>query len=233
MEQGDRPRKPHVPRETIGQNSASDLLHPDWVAERCPEASAGQCAQWANQLDSYTRLIRRWSARMNLISAGDQQHLIEKHVRPSLALRPMVRTVPRSTIWDVGSGAGFPGVPLAITLSESSFVLVESRRRRASFLREVVRQLELQRVQVLNVHLDSNQTTPAGMPRAEVVLSRAAMSPECLVRVTRGIASPHAVFISTLATGPTGATGCRQLLKTSWEGRFPGSAAMWTPSVDS
>jgi 16S rRNA (guanine527-N7)-methyltransferase len=89
--------------------------------------------------------LRTWAPRLNLVSAGDLADptaLVERHVVDSLAALPVVaETSARPRILDLGSGAGFPGIPIAVALRPACALLVEPRLRRASFLRSVARRL--------------------------------------------------------------------------------------------
>jgi len=95
----------------------------------------------------YAELLAVWSARMNLLSCRSGAELVARHLVDSLALSPHLEDA--VTIADLGSGAGLPGVPLAISAPQRRLVLIESRRRRASFLREVKRTLELANLEVM------------------------------------------------------------------------------------
>lgn len=87
-----------------------------------------------------------WSRRTNLLSCGSALELVERHLLDSLAISPLL---PREGLLvDLGSGAGFPGLPLAIQRPDQRFLLVEARRKRVSFLREVRRTLQLPNVEV-------------------------------------------------------------------------------------
>lgn len=94
----------------------------------------------------YAELLETWSARMNLIACASAAELVERHFLDALALVPILG--PARRVVDLGSGAGLPGVPLAIVMPEVEVLLVESRRRRASFLREVRRTLGLRRLEI-------------------------------------------------------------------------------------
>ena len=124
----------------------------------------------------YASLLYHWSGKINLISPGDRSQLATKHLASSLALLPLVKMVPHKTVLDFGSGAGLPGIPLKIALGESEVILVESRRRRAHFLREVIRHLALEKVEVVNARLEDWPGT--GESQVEVVVSRAVKQPD-------------------------------------------------------
>jgi 16S rRNA (guanine527-N7)-methyltransferase len=89
-----------------------------------------------------------WSRRIDLVSERDRSRLIDRHLLDALAAAPPLRTLgPAAQIADLGSGAGLPGIPLAIVLG-AHMTLVEPRRKRASFLRAVSRVLTPVRLEV-------------------------------------------------------------------------------------
>ena len=92
------------------------------------------------RLDAFGDLLRRWNRVYNLVSRHDIAHLEAKHVQDSLALVPWVRG---TRIADVGSGAGFPGIPLAIVGAEWSVTLVERSARKARFLRQALIEMDI------------------------------------------------------------------------------------------
>ena len=103
---------------------------------------------------NYIELIKVWSKKINLISDLDNEKIIRKQIIPSLLMVHQVKALPHAKILDLGAGAGFPGIPLKLALPKSYFVLVESRRRRANFLKDVVRRLELTKINVVNQRLE-------------------------------------------------------------------------------
>ena len=85
--------------------------------------------------------IQRWSKIADLLSQIDSETLIRKHILDSLSLLPWIPS--GSRVLDLGSGAGFPGLPLAIANPQISVTLIEARRKRANFLKESIRKLSL------------------------------------------------------------------------------------------
>jgi 16S rRNA (guanine527-N7)-methyltransferase len=94
-------------------------------------------------LQAFAAMVRAWSHRVNLVSPADLEHLESRHIADSLRLLPLVQSLPPGPAADVGSGAGLPGVVLSNAAPERHWRLVEPRRRRAAFLEEVVRSLEI------------------------------------------------------------------------------------------
>jgi 16S rRNA (guanine527-N7)-methyltransferase len=93
-------------------------------------------------LEAYARLVRSWAPRLDLVSPADLDRFEDRHIADSLRALPLLDEVPPGPIVDVGSGAGLPGIPLAV--ASGRFVrLLEPRARRAAFLEECVRVLDL------------------------------------------------------------------------------------------
>ena len=92
------------------------------------------------QFSIYLEELILWSAKIALVSQTDRLTIIRKHFLDSLAVIPHI--LEAKTILDLGSGAGFPGVPVAIFLPQASVTLLETRRKRVNFLKEVARKIE-------------------------------------------------------------------------------------------
>jgi len=97
-----------------------------------------------SRLEKFVELLLLWQSKFNLVASSQLPILWTRHVADSLQLLPLA---PRAKVWvDFGSGAGFPGIPIACALAETPGAkvhLVESVGKKANFLREVVRELGL------------------------------------------------------------------------------------------
>lgn len=100
-------------------------------------------AEIATKFGEYGALLQRWNARMNLTAIRDTEGILRRHfaesIRCARALPPGI-----ANLLDFGSGAGFPGLPIALCRPEIAVTLAESQTKKASFLREAVRTLGLQ-----------------------------------------------------------------------------------------
>ena len=105
----------------------------------------------------------------------------------------IIQSVDHETIIDYGSGAGLPGIPLKIALPDSLIYLVESRRRRATFLRTVARELGLEKLNVVNLRLDDWQC-PTGA--VDLVVSRATGGD--LYGLVRPFVKPQGQIVTTV-----------------------------------
>ena len=159
------------------------------------ERQAAACA-----LRGYVKILWRWNAKLNLVAAADRSAVCERHLIPSLRLRPSIRKVRHANVLDVGSGAGFPGIPLAITTPASRFTLVESRRRRAVFLRTVIRELSLENTRVVNERIEDWRP---GI-RADVALARSVADPGRVADLVAHVLAHDGFLLVTLppAAGP-------------------------------
>jgi len=110
------------------------------------------------QLEQFSRYLTEldvWNRRMNLTGTRDPRELVTHHVLDSLAGDVVLRDLPDAAeVADLGSGAGFPGVPLAIARPGLRFTLIEPRGKRAAFLLHVVGVLGLSRVSVVDRTID-------------------------------------------------------------------------------
>jgi 16S rRNA (guanine527-N7)-methyltransferase len=126
------------------------------------ELDAAQCEQLVRHLD----LLDDWNTRMNLTAIRERPAQLTKHVLDSLTMVPWLRG---KRVADIGSGAGFPGVPLAIVMPGLHFVLIESVGKKCRFLECVRDTLQLANVEVVQVRAEAYQ--PA--ERFDTVLARA------------------------------------------------------------
>jgi 16S rRNA (guanine527-N7)-methyltransferase len=122
-----------------------------------------------------------WNTRVNLTAITDPAGVVDKHLLDSLAVLPWLRG---HTIADVGSGAGFPGLPLAIADPERRYTLIESTGKKAKFMRHVVERLALPNVEVLQGRAEALKASPA----FDTVISRALGSLSDFVRVAGHLA---------------------------------------------
>ena len=125
-------------------------------------------------LAAFLDLLARWNRVHNLTAITDPEQMIRRHLAESLALRAFLRGV---RVADVGSGAGLPGVPLAIVEPNREFILIESRAKRARFLSHVQGALGLKNVAVEHCRVEDLR----GRAPFDTVLARAvAPLPELL-----------------------------------------------------
>ncbi|HHW78176.1 MAG TPA: 16S rRNA (guanine(527)-N(7))-methyltransferase RsmG [Xanthomonadaceae bacterium] len=111
-------------------------------------------AQAVAQLMVYLALLERWNRAYNLTAVRDPEAMVVRHVLDSLSILPWVEG-PR--VLDVGSGAGLPGIPLAIARPGDEFCLLDSNGKRTRFLTQVVAELRLRNVGVVRSRVEDYQ----------------------------------------------------------------------------
>ncbi|VAW54604.1 16S rRNA (guanine(527)-N(7))-methyltransferase [hydrothermal vent metagenome] len=99
------------------------------------------------KLVHYIQLIARWNKAFNLTAIRDVEEMVSKHLLDSLAVQPYVEG---DTILDVGSGAGLPGIPFAITSPDKHFVLIDTNGKKTRFLTQVRIDLKLDNIEVVH-----------------------------------------------------------------------------------
>lgn len=95
------------------------------------------------QFEAYLGLLLKWNSRVNLTAIREPGAIVRRHFLESIQCAQELPQIPDATLLDYGSGAGFPGIPIAICRPEIRVTLAESQRKKAAFLREVVRSVGL------------------------------------------------------------------------------------------
>ncbi|MBI3248094.1 MAG: 16S rRNA (guanine(527)-N(7))-methyltransferase RsmG [Deltaproteobacteria bacterium] len=132
------------------------------------------------RLSIYLETLLFWSPRIDLVSQHDPAEIIRKHFLDSLAV---VRLLPAaSAILDLGSGAGFPGIPLAFMQPQIAVALVETRRKRISFLREVNRKTGAQNLTIHEGRAEELAIREELHAAFDVVITRATWSVPTFLR---------------------------------------------------
>jgi 16S rRNA (guanine527-N7)-methyltransferase len=145
-------------------------------------------------LDRYTDLVARWAGPLGLVASGDRERWQKRHLGDSLRALPIVRGEPSGPAVDVGSGAGLPGVPLAIAQPDRPWTLIEPRRRRAAFLEEVVRRLDLDcRVVVATAEEAARDPSLAG--KHAVAVARALAPPRRSFALLQPLVRPGGIAL--------------------------------------
>jgi 16S rRNA (guanine527-N7)-methyltransferase len=146
------------------------------------EASALLC----DQIRSYVDLLLRWNIKTSLTAVTDPAEIIRFHFGESLLA---VTTVPirHGRLADVGSGAGFPAVPIRMVSNDMSVILIESNQKKATFLAEVVRELQLQGVEVRRCRMEDVRFDDETV---DFVTARAVRINEVFLNWSRGSLNP-------------------------------------------
>jgi len=181
--------------------SSASFLGSCHSEERSDEEPAVLTSAQLRRISTYIDLLLRWNARINLTAIRDPEEIVTRHFGESLfaarrlfpgsahvapaASDPRPTTNDRPTVADLGSGAGFPGLPIRLWAPEIALTLIESSHKKAAFLREVSRVLTLTDV---NIQTARAQTLPAGS--FQVVTLRAVERFAAILPVAANLVAP-------------------------------------------
>ena len=126
------------------KNRLIELLQDDSLVR----GSSGLPEAAVAQLICYLAEWKRWNAKINLTADTDEQSIVNKHIHESLQYARAI--LPFGNLVDIGSGAGFPGIPLKVLFPELNIVLIESQRKRANFLKTVIRSMGLEKIKCVH-----------------------------------------------------------------------------------
>jgi len=145
-------------------------------------------ARQVKQFELYYQELIEWNRKINLTAITDYSSVQVKHFLDSLtitlALPGEEAEKPDFNIVDIGTGAGFPGLPLKILFPQPRLVLIEPTTKKAAFLHHLIRKLELENVEVLNSRAEEAAHLPPYREQFSLVLSRAVALLPTLVELT-------------------------------------------------
>jgi len=147
---------------------------------------------------SYRSLLSVWGARLNLTAIREDPLVIRLHFLDSLAVVPLLSHT--DAIVDIGSGAGFPGIPIKLVSPEKPVYLVEPRRKRANFLRHVIRELDLTNAHVIESRAEDLPTE--GLPPIMETVTRGFSDIPGFVKASGRLLGPNGTGV--LMQGPKG-----------------------------
>lgn len=122
----------------------------DRIIKYFPELTERQREQFAALLPLY----EEWNAQINVISRKDMEHFYEHHVLHSLAIAKVMRFASMTEILDVGTGGGFPGVPLAIMFPDARFTLIDSIGKKIKVVSNVIDRLGLANTKAMQIRAE-------------------------------------------------------------------------------
>ena len=135
------------------------------------------------RLLEYCALLQKWNRVYNLTAVRDEDRIVTHHLLDALAVLPHLRG---ASLVDIGSGGGFPGIPLALARPEWRVTLVEANQKKASFLRQAAIELRLSNVSVQNVRAEA-WSPETGF---DIVISRALTDLAQFVRLSQHLLGP-------------------------------------------
>ncbi len=145
----------------ISDSRLSEILAPSGVE---PDAAL------FSSIRSYIHLLLLWNGKMSLTSIEDPEEIVKLHFGESFFAGNAL-AIAQGRLADVGSGAGFPGIPVRMRAPALQLTLIESNAKKAAFLSEVLRKLDLRQAEVLNIRMEdvAEETIPFDFITARAV----------------------------------------------------------------
>ncbi|MBP1637769.1 MAG: rRNA m(7)G-527 methyltransferase [Bacteroidetes bacterium] len=137
-----------------------------------------------NQFKSLYELYIDWNSKINVISRKDIENLYERHILHSMGIAEIIQFMSNSTVLDVGTGGGFPGIPLAILFPQVQFTLIDSIGKKIKVASEISAAIGLKNITLKHCRIQDEKA------KFDFVVSRAVMPLDELVKLVRRNISP-------------------------------------------
>lgn len=147
------------------------------------------------QLLNFIKLIEKWNKAYNLTAIRDREEMARLHILDSLSIIPHIEG---KRVIDIGTGAGLPGIPLAICLPEIDFTLLDSNAKKTRFVQQAVLELKLKNVEVIHNRVENYHPEQA----YDAVLTRAFASLSDIMKLTAHLLVQDGVLLAMKGQSP-------------------------------
>jgi 16S rRNA (guanine527-N7)-methyltransferase len=148
-----------------------------------------------DRLMQYVALLGKWNRSYNLTAVRDPKQMVTRHILDSLSIVPYVKG---DYVVDVGSGAGLPGIPVALCLPDFDFTLLDSNGKKTRFMTQAVSELQLDNVTVVKARIEQYQPDI----KFDTVMARAFSSLANLIKAAQHACKPDAIMLAMKGTYP-------------------------------
>ena len=176
-------------------------LPPGLFSDPLPGLRRSLSTDEGGTLNKYLKLLTKWQKTVRLVGSIDPIWLVENVLVDSIAFLELVPSDARA-VADVGSGAGIPGIPIAVVRPDLDLTLIEPRRRRSSFLSTAIRELELTNASVVDTRIE--EFAVSNDARFDAAVMRCVFRPDDVPAAVMRIVKPGGVVISAAAADEVG-----------------------------
>lgn len=145
----------------------------DMLSEACKSMGLSFDEEKYNKFIKYKDLIKEWNQKINLTAITDDEEMIKKHFIDSIKVFNCDYVKNAKSIIDIGTGGGFPGIPMKIVKEDSKMVLLDSLNKRINFLNEVINELNLPNIKTIHGRAEDFAQTVEYRQRFDLAVSRA------------------------------------------------------------
>ncbi|UCE51197.1 MAG: 16S rRNA (guanine(527)-N(7))-methyltransferase RsmG [Desulfobacterales bacterium] len=166
----------------------------DLIIDGAKELGIEVDRQHAHQFAIHGIELIKWNKKINLTTITDPQEVALKHFLDSIA--PVRWIPPSSSLLDIGSGGGFPGIPLKVVIPSLSVTLIDGSRKKISFLKHIIRILRLKDIDARQIRAEELVKDANFAPVFDVIVGRAISSLESLVRMASLLLAEEGIIIA-------------------------------------
>ena len=140
------------------------------------------------KLLKFLKYLEKWNSAFNLTAVRDPEQMVPRHLLDSLSVLPFLQG---SRVLDIGTGAGLPGIPLALARPNLTFTLLDSNAKKTRFVTQTIHELGLQNVQVVQERVEKFHPTE----KFDTLIARAFASIPDMLAASRHLCAPHGRFL--------------------------------------
>ncbi len=152
----------------------------------------------AEQFSRHARLLLEWNRKINLTAITDAREVAIKHFVDAIA--PTAHIPRKGRLLDIGTGGGFPGIPLKIMRPDQNMTLIDSVRKKVNFVRHVIRQMQLDDIEALHTRAETLADAGPAVSLFDVIVCRALSDPGSALSLARPLLAPGGTIV--LYQGP-------------------------------
>lgn len=143
----------------------------------------------AVQFSRYAQILQQWNKKINLTAITDPMEIAVKHFLDSVA--PSACIPQQGTLLDIGTGGGFPGVPLKILRPQQSMVLIDGVRKKINFVKQVLRELHLDNIEAIQSRAEDFMRHHRKTKQFDIIVSRALADVDVIIKLAAPLLKPE------------------------------------------